>query len=129
MKQSVLAKQRDVWWNELREEIKGHARSLKCTHIIGYSESTVFHNDLCILSAIGTAANLRSEETPKSEKSCEICHTPYTLVDSPFDMESSKCAICKQGNVPDVLLTTIEVPNEVTCHFWKILIKKVYSSR
>ena len=26
---------REIWWTELREEIRLHARSLNCTHVIG----------------------------------------------------------------------------------------------
>jgi hypothetical protein len=61
MKRSELAMQRDRWWNELREEIRRHARTLRCTAIIGYSETTIFHKDLCILSAVGTAAVLNDD--------------------------------------------------------------------
>ncbi|OZJ02721.1 hypothetical protein BZG36_05105 [Bifiguratus adelaidae] len=47
---------RDTWWDELREEIKSHARSLGCPHVIGYSETTTINDELCVLSANGTAA-------------------------------------------------------------------------
>ena len=30
---------RDAWWAELREEVRSHAKSLTCTHILGYSET------------------------------------------------------------------------------------------
>jgi uncharacterized protein YbjQ (UPF0145 family) len=49
---------RDAWWTELREEIKTHARALGCPHVIGYSESTTIHKDLCVMSVSGTAAVL-----------------------------------------------------------------------
>lgn len=31
---------RDGWWSELRDEIRSHARTLCCWHVIGYSESS-----------------------------------------------------------------------------------------
>lgn len=31
---------RDAWWEEIRQEIKSHARALGCHAVVGYSEST-----------------------------------------------------------------------------------------
>jgi len=50
---------RDGWWFELREEVKGHALLLGCTHIVGYSEQATIHDDVCLLQVAGTAAVLR----------------------------------------------------------------------
>ena len=50
---------RDGWWSELRDEIRSHARTLCCWHIIGYSESSTIHDDVCVLSITGTAATVR----------------------------------------------------------------------
>eukprot|EP01039_Chlorochromonas_danica_P008191 gene8189-9036_t len=47
------------WWQELREEIKSHAKTLCCRYVIGYSETCAIHGDVCILSAMGTAASLK----------------------------------------------------------------------
>lgn len=47
---------RDSWFNELRMEIRGHAKSLGCNVILGYSESTTVSDDVTVLSATGTAA-------------------------------------------------------------------------
>lgn len=47
---------RDSWFNELRMEIRGHAKSLGCNVILGYSESTTIGDDVTVLSATGTAA-------------------------------------------------------------------------
>ncbi|KAG0065933.1 hypothetical protein BGZ89_007798 [Linnemannia elongata] len=49
---------RDAWWNELRDEIKSHARVVGCSHIIGYQEVATINDELIVLSAVGTAANL-----------------------------------------------------------------------
>ncbi|KAG0293774.1 hypothetical protein BGZ98_002044 [Dissophora globulifera] len=49
---------RDTWWNELRDEIKSHARVLGCSHVIGYQEVATINDELIVLSAVGTAANL-----------------------------------------------------------------------
>jgi hypothetical protein len=50
---------RDGWWSELRDEIRSHARTLCCWHVIGYSESSTIHDDVCVLSITGTAATVR----------------------------------------------------------------------
>ncbi|KAG0357353.1 hypothetical protein BG005_003630 [Podila minutissima] len=49
---------RDAWWDELRDEVKSHARVLGCSHIIGYQEQATINDELIVLSAVGTAANL-----------------------------------------------------------------------
>ncbi|XP_016339111.1 C2 domain-containing protein 5 isoform X8 [Sinocyclocheilus anshuiensis] len=51
---------RDAWWEEIRQEIKSHAKALGCQAVVGYSESTSICEEVCILSASGTAAILSS---------------------------------------------------------------------
>lgn len=46
---------RDGWWLELREEVKGNAAALACSHVVGYKESCSIVGDVCLLSCIGTA--------------------------------------------------------------------------
>lgn len=55
---------REEWWKELRDEIRAHAKVLCCRYIIGYSETCTFHGDICILSAVGTAAELKGLVQP-----------------------------------------------------------------
>jgi hypothetical protein len=50
---------RDGWWQELRDEIRSHAKTLGCSHVIGYAEASTIHDDVCILSLTGTAATVR----------------------------------------------------------------------
>ncbi|KAJ3119231.1 hypothetical protein HK100_000413, partial [Physocladia obscura] len=47
---------RESWWAELRDEIKSHARSLKCPLILGYTENITLCNELAVLYCYGTAA-------------------------------------------------------------------------
>ncbi|XP_066247482.1 C2 domain-containing protein 5 [Euwallacea similis] len=47
---------RDIWWSEIRMEIRSHARSLNCNAVLGYTELTSICEDVCVLSACGTAA-------------------------------------------------------------------------
>ena len=50
---------RDSWWNELRDEIRSHAKILCCSHVVGYLEASTIHDDVAILSITGTAASVR----------------------------------------------------------------------
>jgi uncharacterized protein YbjQ (UPF0145 family) len=49
------AAERGAWWEELREEVRAHARTLGCNTIVGYTETTAIHDDIYVLSAMGTA--------------------------------------------------------------------------
>eukprot|EP00947_MAST-08B_sp_MAST-8B-sp1_P005639 g5639.t1 len=50
---------RDGWWSEIREEIRTHARVLRCWSVIGYSERCTITGDVCVLTARGTAALIK----------------------------------------------------------------------
>ncbi|XP_050317871.1 C2 domain-containing protein 5 isoform X1 [Bactrocera neohumeralis] len=187
---------RDSWWTELRMEIRSHARALGCNVVLGYSEATTISDDVCVLSATGTAAvinmaynrsvsqtdilnaavkpvgigfgvgstggtmsaSLEERETLKDMRNgianetissltkdttmssslgttihgsvgkknaisasmgivkssaCSVCHVPYNLASVPFNVKMKKCAICRKGRVPDVLLATLEVPERL----------------
>lgn len=183
---------RDMWWNELRMEIRSHARAIGCNMVLGYMESTTISEDVCVLSAVGTAViinlqcgdvnidsmnlskpqctfgnketmtswmddqdfekdinvatnvstsmkcldsaenqknhdwdvsfpNSNNEartreaseftiKTIQSSHNCTVCHIPYKQSSVPFRVNTMKCSICRTGNVPDVLLCTIEIP-------------------
>ncbi|XP_020810846.1 C2 domain-containing protein 5 isoform X2 [Drosophila serrata] len=164
---------RDSWWTELRMEIRSHARSLGCNVVLGYAETTTISDDVCVLSATGTAAvinmvfnrsvsqtdiftmskatasgagmsnSLEEREANGSStgeagtgkdsgslgtgtsstgkryglpplngprNACAMCHIPYNLSSVPFNVKMKKCAVCRKGRVPDVLLATLEVP-------------------
>uniref|UniRef100_A0A8C9SF38 C2 domain-containing protein 5 n=1 Tax=Scleropages formosus TaxID=113540 RepID=A0A8C9SF38_SCLFO len=117
---------RDAWWEEIRQEIKSHAKALGCHAVVGYSESTSICEEVCILSASGTAAILNSRfmqegcldsysehrlEEP-SPPSCGFCHIPYDELNMPFPTHLTYCYNCRRQKVPDVLFTTIDLPVE-----------------
>ncbi|XP_022610129.1 C2 domain-containing protein 5 isoform X2 [Seriola dumerili] len=119
---------RDAWWEEIRQEIKSHAKALGCHAVVGYSESTSICEEVCILSASGTAAILnprymregcldigstdhRLFEEP-SPPSCGFCHIPYDELNMPFPAQLTYCYHCRRQKVPDVLFTTIDMPQE-----------------
>ena len=55
---------RDSWWSELRDEVRAHARSLSCSAVVAYVESTTIYNDCVVLSASGTAVTIRNLVPP-----------------------------------------------------------------
>lgn len=84
---------RDSWFNELRMEIRGHAKSLGCNVVLGYNETVCVNDDITILSATGTAAiiNLHYSDSNNHEDG---------------DVKTSKTI-----NSKDLLLTTsVEEP-------------------
>ncbi|XP_041441715.1 C2 domain-containing protein 5 isoform X3 [Xenopus laevis] len=127
---------RDAWWAEIRQEIKSHARALGCHAVVGYSESTSICEEVCILSASGTAAVLNpkflqesaadccldqrlsgqpgfyigTEES--SPTACSFCHIPYDELNMPFPAHLTYCYSCRKQKVPDVLFTTIDLPRD-----------------
>ncbi|TEA28254.1 hypothetical protein DBR06_SOUSAS3310036 [Sousa chinensis] len=116
---------RDAWWAEIRQEIKSHAKALGCHAVVGYSESTSICEEVCILSASGTAAvlnprflqdgtvegcleqRLLEENLPAG---CGFCHIPYDELNMPFPAHLTYCYNCRKQKVPDVLFTTIDLP-------------------
>ena len=62
---------RDNWWTEIRMEVRSHARSLGCTVILGYEEHTSICDEVCVLSAAGTAAIVKLQSSEPSEAAKE----------------------------------------------------------
>ena len=102
--------------------MRAHARSLSCSAVIGYGEQTSYHDDLCILSAYGTAVLLKLPDalgpgagagSQKPPPPCAIGHTPYLRADAPFPMRIEPCAMCGRKYVPELLLATIDRPAHV----------------
>ncbi|XP_065911628.1 C2 domain-containing protein 5-like [Dysidea avara] len=131
---------RDMWWKEVRIEVRSHAKALGCDTVLGYQETTSICDTLCLLSAIGTAVSVdwssvlvkpskssisssldgdqsiikqesyESVEENKPRGRCAACHIPYSGTQPPFKMQLSKCAVCRKRLVPMVLLSTTEQP-------------------
>ena len=132
LKTKAVVQERDSWWQELREEVKLHARSFSCNAVIGYSETTTFHEDICILSACGTAVmadwsaftwpltrHLRKQHSKNSKKgeACQIVHMSVTDLSSKLitthEDEMARCLWCKQKPVPAFLLANCELPADL----------------
>lgn len=182
-------------------EIRSHARALGCNVVLGYSESTTISDEVCVLSATGTAAVINmqyiaelgladstgnlaatkmttsldrtdferqggvtvavtaasatttvssdgkgggttgigavtgngkpdadslngstgggSADAPTAPPappsgSCTVAHIPYNVNSVPFNISMETCGLCRKSKVPDVLVSTIELPEGLT---------------
>jgi len=118
--------EREKWWMEIRNEIRSHMKSLSCHAVLGYTETKSIYEDVCILSASGTAAKVdedffNSNREVNGEicvplvgnRCCKVTHVPYNENELPFPVCLSACRVCGQGNVPDVIFNTIQPLDEI----------------
>uniref|UniRef100_A0A2H8TDB0 Uncharacterized protein KIAA0528 n=1 Tax=Melanaphis sacchari TaxID=742174 RepID=A0A2H8TDB0_9HEMI len=84
---------RDSWWSELRLEMRSHARALSCNVILGYSEHTSICDDVCVLSAMGTAAvvNLMPSVNPGGYFSGIYPNVPLADIPEPSISSAYSC--------------------------------------
>ena len=109
---------RALWWMELREELKTHAKSLGCNSLVGYSEQLSIEDDVALFHCTATAVVLNfncflEEEDLKKSRSrrnsaCQSVHASYNRNDSPFPMAFVKCGCCGKCHVPEILLCGIQ---------------------
>ncbi len=115
--------EREKWWMEIRNEIRSHMKSLSCHAVLGYTETKSIYEDVCVLSASGTAAKVdedffnTSHEASSSDsgvaRSCKVVHVPYNEHELPFPVVLSACRVCGQASVPDVIFNTLQPLDEV----------------
>ncbi|XP_057300956.1 C2 domain-containing protein 5-like isoform X2 [Hydractinia symbiolongicarpus] len=60
-------------------------------------------------SSLNSTPEVQSSTLP----SCHLCHVPYQDVDLPLPVTLSRCMFCRQDKVPDILFTTIDIPDEL----------------
>lgn len=114
---------RDKWWSEIRNEIRSNMKSLNCHVVLGYTETESICEDICVLSALGTAAlvddtffepsstdTTNTNSQNPSNHNCKICHVPYLDDDEPLPLPVglTTCSKCDQPYVPDVIFTSIQ---------------------
>lgn len=129
---------RDNWLQELREDIRSHARLMNCGAVLNYREEICIQNDIYVLSAEATACRLDFEPLlPKQESSsaeeeeeeageefpskqiipkrrvCCSAHVPFRRQKAPFAVDLTLCRLCHRRYVPDMILATIEPPREL----------------
>ncbi|XP_063617942.1 C2 domain-containing protein 5 isoform X4 [Cydia splendana] len=109
---------RAAWWAELRTELRAHARALRCNAVIAYTETTAICEDVCVLSASGTAAviDLECGWERREEDSCSLAHVPYSPGAGPYRAELSVCQGCRRARVPAVLLATCAKPTSLAAY-------------
>eukprot|EP01064_Diplonema_japonicum_P012383 TRINITY_DN19864_c0_g1_i1.p1 TRINITY_DN19864_c0_g1~~TRINITY_DN19864_c0_g1_i1.p1 ORF type:complete len:1232 (+),score=296.07 TRINITY_DN19864_c0_g1_i1:69-3764(+) len=134
LKTKAVVQERDSWWQEIREEIKANARHFCCNAVVGYTEATAFHEDICILSASGTAVIAdwgafmwpipkvlkkqygKQQGDSKKRDWCRIAHIPTTDVKMAAGAGENvlvKCLNCKKKPVPAFLLANMEIPPDM----------------
>ncbi|CAK1545753.1 unnamed protein product [Leptosia nina] len=126
---------RAAWWAELRTELRAHARALRCTAVLAYCEKAAIREDVCVLSASGTAAvinldcDFNTDEPTVSltngskntieeieSGSCSMAHVPYSPGAGPYRAELAVCGECRRARVPTVLLATCAKPSKLTSY-------------
>lgn len=131
----LILQERDVWWMELREELRANARAFHCNAILGYEEISQYQDDVALLALSGTAVMIppsmvslragpdylfRAACTRKdTKKDCSILHiysstsrkrlSPSNLRWSPHSL----CGICCKQLVPNFLLGSCHIPSDV----------------
>lgn len=70
---------RDSWYNELRMEVRAHAKSLACNVVLGYTETASINDDVTVLSACGTAAVINLNYVSHEDGELKITKTGATI--------------------------------------------------
>lgn len=123
---------RDEWWQELRNEIRTQVKNLNCAACIGYSEKATIFEDVCTLTATGTAIRLSKEfskfkllypnekiniwlyerilqnGSKKLRKPCSSIHIAPSSNRS--QLRLSPCGLCKGKFVAEITLSTSKLP-------------------
>ncbi|XP_060805901.1 uncharacterized protein LOC106131643 [Amyelois transitella] len=126
---------RAAWWAELRTELRAHARALRCNAVLAYSDTAHICEDVCVLSASGTAAvinldcdfnadlepTVTGNGTKPPEESlphdwCSVAHVPYSPAAGPYRAELGACGGCRRAKVPAVLLATCAKPSRLVAY-------------
>ncbi|KAJ2026402.1 hypothetical protein GGI06_000179 [Coemansia sp. S85] len=174
---------REMWFDDLRAEIKHHALAIGCSYIVGYTEQVTIRDEIILLVAYGTAAMLNfgpspEQRGPATEREeagyyhaptaairapdmespmfrpmdpqstpqlppplrrrlsqlhqhaegaedaaehehrakplgCRMCHATHDRQSLPYPMRFFRCGYCQKKAVPEILLTTIDIPLEL----------------
>ncbi|KAJ2747595.1 hypothetical protein GGI20_000420 [Coemansia sp. BCRC 34301] len=171
---------RELWFDDLRAEIKHHALAIGCSYIVGYTEHVTIRDEIILLVAYGTAAMLdfgasleprgpameregsgyyhdppsvamratdiespmfrpmdpqsapqlppplrrrlsqlhqRGDEAEHEHREkplgCRMCHASHDRQSLPYPMRFFRCGYCQKKAVPEILLSTIDVPLEL----------------
>ncbi|XP_020286342.1 C2 domain-containing protein 5 isoform X2 [Pseudomyrmex gracilis] len=115
---------RDAWWTEIRMEVRSHARALACNVVIGYREETSICDDVCVLSASGTAAVINFHNSGQDTDGTVLNklqqNAPVTSTDSDREKNQQKSMGTKTEKVDSdaSVATHLERQNGKICrHF------------
>jgi uncharacterized protein YbjQ (UPF0145 family) len=74
---------RESWWNEARDEVKSHARTLNCNYVVGYHEQASIYDEVVFLYCSGTAVNVDLNAIHVSQKDTVARASTNSLITSP----------------------------------------------
>ncbi|KEG10362.1 putative C2 domain protein [Trypanosoma grayi] len=143
----MISQERDAWWMELREELRANARAFHCNVILGYEEVVLYHEDVAVLSLFGTAVMLNPTMHPlrcgpeylfqrarrrfAARKSCSVLHMyQHDLLSRDIAGELGDlitCNVCHRRPVPEVLLMSCAMPQDIACEGQPRLVQAVVS--
>lgn len=142
----MISQERDAWWMELREELKANARAFHCNVILGYEEIVMYHEDVVVLSLSGTAVMLNASmlslrsgpehlyqlarKRLSAKKNCLLLHLFHgnmRQTDFVGEFRHFTCNLCHQAFVPEVLLVSCAMPQNIACEDEPRLVQAVVS--
>eukprot|EP00796_Vickermania_ingenoplastis_P004291 gene4291-3107_t len=127
----IISQERDVWWMELREELRANARAFHCNAILGYEEVSQYQDDVALLTLSGTAVMINPSMTPlrggpellfrtacnrfDARKQCSLLHLyntshRHTPGETAWWSPHSTCQVCHERSVPNFLLGSCSIP-------------------
>ncbi|XP_018404000.1 PREDICTED: C2 domain-containing protein 5 [Cyphomyrmex costatus] len=110
---------RDSWWTEIRMEVRSHARALACNVVIGYKEETSICDDVCVLSASGTAAVINFHNSGQDSDGVVLNKlqqgVPATAVDSEKCQQKSVAMKAEKVDSDASVVTHSERQNGKIC--------------
>ena len=95
---------RENWWTEARSELKSHARTLHCNHIIGYTEHASIVDDVVFMYCSGTAVILKPASlTKKHNSEKQVSRSASIINESDIEMPMSALESPRQQDEPTKL--------------------------
>lgn len=87
------------------------ARTLCCWHVIGYSESSTIHDDVCVLSITGTAATVRGlPDLAQAQRMWQEWEHQQNQIISRAEKGSQRRSFPGDSSPGSVVSTTVETP-------------------
>ncbi|KAJ2882536.1 hypothetical protein FB639_002369 [Coemansia asiatica] len=111
---------RELWFDDLRAEIKHHALAEDDDAKDNANAETIADAD-ADADADNGRSNTQDKRSNDSHKNlhgqkplgCRMCHASHDRQKLPYPMRFFRCGYCQKKAVPEILLTTVDVPLEL----------------